>query len=74
MATTINNAKGAKTPFRIRSNACGQLCWDADNSLFRPTNDLILGAKWLGGDATLDGHPSMHSEKDTRKANAETML
>ena len=36
MATTINNAKGAKTPFRIRSNTCGQLCRDADNSFFRP--------------------------------------
>jgi hypothetical protein len=34
---------------------------------------MILGAKWPEGDATLNGHPSQHSEKDTRKANVETM-
>jgi hypothetical protein len=71
-ATTINNAKGAKTPFRTRSNAWRTVMSGCPQFIF-PAQLMILGAKWPEGDATLNGHLSMHSEKDTRNGNVETM-
>jgi hypothetical protein len=71
-STTINNAKGAKTPFRTRSNALRTVMSGCRQFIF-PAQFTVLGAKWPEGEATLNGHLSMHSEKDTRKRNVETM-